>query len=164
MLRHPTFDNSDETPNHSHSMTLDSLPLFLLLHHLNTSPSLILRNTNAADRCLLGFSDACEEIDVPQFDVQWTIRRSVEPAVSLPAEVQEDEKGAGEVELEEGAGVEVVARVADWVEGNVELGHESNYVDEKADVGTPHAKGGLEGDFVERVALSFPVGGLVIWK
>jgi hypothetical protein len=52
-------------------------------------------------------------------------------------------------------GVEVGA--ADRVEGDVELGDKGDGVDEDADVRAVDAEGGLVGEFVEGVAVCFPV-------
>ena len=77
-----------------------------------------------------------------------------EPRVDFPAQVKSDQERSCEVGLEETFGR---GRSADWEECDVELGDECEDVDEEADVRAPDAKGGLEWELVEGVAVGFPV-------
>jgi hypothetical protein len=140
-------------------MILRALLLPRIHHLLDTGAPGRRRDAVAADG-ELSFPHARVDIDILQLDEQRAIRGAFEPAVNLPAGVQDDEQGAGEVEPEERLGVEVGA--ADRVEGDVELGDEGDGVDEDADVGAVDAEGGLVGEFVEGVAVCFPVKELVI--
>lgn len=81
--------------------------------------------------------------------------RHHKPRVDLPGEVEEDEEGAREVVLEKGGDDEVGA--ADGPERDVELGREAEEVHHGADVGTVDAEGGAEGEFVDGVAVEFPI-------
>jgi hypothetical protein len=104
----------------------------------------------------LALPHAAVDVDILELDEHGAVDGALEPAVALPAEVQDYEQRAGEVELEESLGVEV--RAADRVQGDVELGDEGDGIDEDADVGAVDAEGGLVGEFVEGVAVCFPVG------
>ena len=130
------------------------LPLILIHLHDARTP-LFLGNTLAADQGQLFLSHTSVDIDILDLDPDGAVARSDEPRVNLPAEIQEDEQGTGEVELEEVAGVEVGA--ADGVERDVELGHQADDVDEEAEIGTPDAEGGAEWDLIEGAAVEFPV-------
>lgn len=72
--------------------------------------------------------------------------REHEPAVNLPAEVQEQKKRPGEVRLEEKVRVEV--RAPDRVEGNVKRSDKGDNVDEQADPRAPDAEESAEGQLV----------------
>lgn len=153
----PSRANLEYTPNNAHSIILRRLLLLRSLQLLNTSPPRRGRNpipTNSE----LPFPHASVDIDILELDEQRAVGGALEPAVKLPPAVQDDQQGAGEVELEESLGVEVGA--ADGVEGDVELGDEGDGVDQDADVGAVDAEGGLVGEFVEGVAVCFPVEGV----
>lgn len=83
---------------------------------------------------------------------------SDEPAVSFPANVQSQQERSGQVGLEESFGVQVWS--ADGVEGDVELGDQTDDVDDEADPGAPDAESGFEGQLVGCVAVEFPGKGL----
>jgi len=121
----------EDTPHNAHDMVLWALLLLGVQHLLDTGASCLRRDAVAAD-CVLAFPHARVDIDIPQPDEQRTVCRALEPAVDLPAEVQKDKKGTSEVELEESVGVQV--GTSDGVQSDVELGDESDEVDEHADV------------------------------
>ena len=126
------------------------LPLILVHLHDARTP-LFLRDTLAADQSQLLLAHTGVDIDILNLDPDGAVARSDEPRVNLPAEVQEDEQGAGEVELEKVAGVEVGP--ADGVERDVELGHQADDVDEEAEIGAPDAECSAEGDLIEGSAV-----------
>jgi hypothetical protein len=132
-------------PNNTHNMVFRSLLLLRVRHLLNASPSSRRRNTIATNS-ELPLPHPRVNINILQLDVQGAVGGALEPAVSFPRDVQEQEQGAGEVELEERLGVEI--RAADGVQGDVELGDEGDGVDQDADVGAVDAEGGLVGEFV----------------
>ena len=153
----PSRANLEYTPNNAHSVILRRLLLLRSLQLFNTSPPRCGRNTITTNS-ELALPHASVDVDILELDEQRAVGGALEPAVKLPPAVQDDQQGAGEVELEESLGVEVGA--ADGVEGDVELGDEGDGVDQDADVGAVDAEGGLVGEFVEGVAVCFPVEGV----
>jgi hypothetical protein len=139
------------TPHNTHNVVLRCL-LLLHRHRLLYARAPCLRRHTVGE---LPLPHTAVDVDILELDEHGAVDGALEPAVSLPAEVQDDEQGAGEVELEESLGVEV--RAADRVQGDVELGDEGDGVDEDADVGAVDAEGGLVGELVEGVAVCFPV-------
>ena len=95
--------------------------LFLGVHLGHTDASLIWCDVVSTDHALT-LPHASVDVDIFDGDPKWAIGWSHEPAVDFPAEVEEDEKRTGEVELEECCGV--LVGTADWVQSDVELGHE----------------------------------------
>jgi hypothetical protein len=126
-------------------MILSRLLLLRVRHLLNAGPPSRRRNAIATNS-KLPLPHPRVNINILQLDVQGAVGGALEPAVSFPRDVQEQEQGAGEVELEERLGVEI--RAADGVQGDVELGDEGDGVDQDADVGAVDAEGGLVGEFV----------------
>jgi len=63
---------------------------------------------------------------------EWAVGRNVDPTVYLPAQVKNDEERSSEIGLEEGFWVQVGS--SDGVQGDVELAHKAEYVDENAQV------------------------------
>jgi len=139
------------TPHNTHNVVLRCL-LLLHRHRLLYARAPCLRRHTVGE---LPLPHTAVDVDILELDEHGAVDGALEPAVSLPAEVQDNEQGAGEVELEESLGVEV--RAADRVQGDVELGDEGDGVDEDADVGAVDAERGLVGELVEGVAVCFPV-------
>jgi hypothetical protein len=118
--------------------------------------ALLISDTFAADHQGLALSHARVDIDVLDLDVQWSVCRELEPGVDLPADIQEDNEGRGQVSLEESLGIEIGA--TDWVEGDVEVCDQAQKVHDHTHVRSPDAEGGAEGDLVEAVTIVFPTG------
>jgi hypothetical protein len=109
-------------------MAREALALALLgIHTLDAGPALIRGETFATDADLLR-SHTGVEIDIRQLDPEWAVSRTDEPAVNLPAAVQEDEQWPSEVKLEESGWVQI--RSTNRPQRNVELGDESQHTDE----------------------------------
>ncbi len=122
----------DDVSNTSHDIILRTSLLLFTLHLKDASAPLVLRDTCATDPASLFLSHARVDIDILDLDIQWAVSWPNEPAVALPAEIQEHEQRTSEIELEELVGVQV--RAADRVQRDVELTHESENVDEQAQV------------------------------
>lgn len=151
-----SFSSLEDTPNNTHNLTLPTTPPNLLPQLIHTLPAHLRIRVLAADRDL-AVPHASVDIDLVNGDPQRAVFGALEPGVNLPHEIEEDEQGAGEVEVEEGFDVEVGS--ADGVQGDVELGDEREAADQDADVGAVDAEGGFVGEFVEAVAVCFPRGG-----
>lgn len=151
------FKSLKDISDNGHEMSLDTLLSIFFLHLEDAGASLFLGDTGTADAGSLALSHARVDIDILDSDEKWSVFWSDEPAVDLPHQVKEDDQGTGEVELEEGIGIQV--RTADWIQGDVELGHEGNNGDEDADIGAPDATRGSEGELVQGVTVVLPVNG-----
>lgn len=107
------FDGAlEDTSDTSNEIILGTSLLPFCLQLGDASASLVLADIGAADQ-VLTLSHAGVDVDVARFDPQWAIFRPDEPAVALPAQVEEDEQRTGEVEFEEGTDDQV--RPADWI-------------------------------------------------
>lgn len=148
-------DNLNDVSDDGHEMSLDTLLSIFFLHLEDAGASLFLGDTGTADAGSLALSHARVDIDILDSDEKWSVFWSDEPAVDLPHQVKEDDQGTGKVELEEGIGIQV--RTADWIQGDVELGHEGNNGDEDADIGAPDATRGSEGELVQGVTVVLPM-------
>lgn len=125
--RESEYPTSEDTSDNAHDMFLHAGVMLDPLHFLNAGTSCLWVGVLATDRGLR-VPHASVEVDVLDWDPQWAVCRAGEPAVDLPNEVQEDEKRAGEVKLEEGRSVQI--RAANWPQSHVELRDESEHADE----------------------------------
>ena len=110
--------NLKDTPHASHNPLLGPPLLLLTISVTQTSPPLLLGDINPRNPPL-ALAHTRINIDILEGDEEGAVRGPLEPRIHFPDEVEADEEGACEVQLEEGFGVEV--RPADGVEGHVEL-------------------------------------------
>ena len=99
------------------------------------------------------------DVDIPDLDVQGAVLLVLEPRPALPAKVEDQKEGPSKISLEESVGIEVGP--TNGPKSDVELGGEAEEVHDRTDIGTPDAKGGFEGEFVDAVAVVFPVKGVI---
>lgn len=126
-----SLNTSNNVSDNSNEMTLDAPLLLFLLHLHDASTPVLLRYVGATDRSLL-ISHASVYIDVLDFDIQWPMRWSGEPAIDFPNQEQENEQRTSEIELEERAGIQV--RAANRIQRNIELSDKADDVDEQAQI------------------------------
>ena len=144
----------EDASHHTHGITFEpGRSRVFCFPGRNTSASVLVRNALATDSHLL-ISHARIDIDVSGSDEEWAVGRADEPAVNLPAQVEEDQQRPGKVELEKGGGVEVGA--SDRVQCDVELGDQGDDVDQDAQPRAPNTELGLVGKFVDGMAVVSP--------
>lgn len=130
-LRESGYPTSENTSDNAHDMFLHARVMLDPLHLLNAGTSCLRVGVLATDR-RLRIPHASVDVNVLDRDPQRAVCRAGEPAVDLPNEVQEDEKRAGEIKLEEGGGIQI--RAAHGPQCDVELGDECEHTDEHATV------------------------------
>ena len=146
------YDASDN----GHDIILRTALSSLVLHLLDTSAPLLLRNTFASYYSL-SISHTRVDVNVFRSDKQWAVCWPEEPAIDLPTQVEEDEQRTSEVELEKVVGTQV--RAADRIQCYVKLTHESENVDEQAHIRAPDAEEGPEWELVHGMTVGSPVSG-----
>lgn len=149
----PVRTGLEDGMNGSHDVALDTLRLLPVLNLLDARTSRLRVYTLAADQLSLFGPHARIDVNVLGCNPQWAVRRILEPAVDLPDDIQENQKGCSHVGFKKGLGI---GRSTDWVECDVELGDERNGVYGKAYPRAPNAERGLVWEFIKSVAVCKP--------
>lgn len=129
--------------------------LLLVLTILTTCSPIISLDAWPTDELKLSLTHPRVDIDILDLDVKWTLLRMFEPRPALPAKVQNKEEGTCKIILEEDGGVKIGP--TDRPESDVELGSEAEEVHQGASIRTPDTECGSKWQFIDVVALMFPV-------
>lgn len=146
---------SEDRSHNGLSPCTRSLLLILVLDLHDALPALIGRDSLSADEVSLALTHAIVDVDVLDLDVERAMFLHLEPRPGFPANVQNEEERTCEIVLEEDRRISIGA--TDWPDGNIKLGDEADEVHDHADVRSVDSQGCLEREFINAVAIKFPI-------